>query len=479
MGDEIENAKIGWDGGEWPALLSERRMMAGGTLVEGIEGVAWAARDAVDPEDRDPRPWREASAALTAGVFATMYGQAERVDGGPAWARAAVAAIEALPTLDDARAAVVGDPDMAAIATRAMLTALVDRMPEIVQGLRDAGLDPVTGLPVEADADDDAPSADDLSGVVAAVGAGVGIGGHVGAEAVREVVDAREALHGVLPGLGDAPARAEQESPARLALVDRIKNDARLQRVLRVAGRMHRIADRVRRTRTDEIHAEVVDVERGAEIGRILPSELAGLRRGRMARLLVLKGIAERGLLQYRMEGHDLLGRGPIVVLLDTSDSMGAPVGGMRRIDWASAVGIASVRSALLQRRPITVATFSYSVGRSWVIPAGDASAARRAILEIAVLGHDGGTTFDGPVGWALNAGAERDRADLVLVTDGEAYLGSAIRDRLTTAKAAGLRLWAILAGGGNVQSLETFADGIASVDDERAAESIGALGAT
>lgn len=464
---------IGWAPSEWASILFERRSR-GGALIDAIGDVHRAAFDAVDPWDVG---CANAARAIGEGAYAMLYGDPPEADGGPAWARATVEAIKALDGLQDARDAVAGDPDMSAIACTALMRAVADRIPQIVEGLREAGLDPVTGQPLGGEEADPA----ELAAFVSEIGAAAGRGRSVASEVVEAVADAREALNGILPGMGAAPPRSEQENPGRLALVDRIRKDKRLRKVLEVAGRMQRIAERVRMQRTEDVPEEVVDVERGGEIGRILPSELAGLRHP-VRRRLVLKGIAERGLLQYRLTGTERVGRGPIAVLLDVSSSMSYPLsGGLRRVDWAAAVGIATVRSAVLQKRQVSVATFNYDVAKTWKIPAGDTSAARDAVLEIAQIAPYGGTSFDAPIAWALDAGAERDKADLVLVTDGYGAIGEMVGARLADAKSRGLRLWGVLAGeGGLGDSIADHADGIATLDGTTdAAQAIGSMGAT
>lgn len=462
---------IGWQAGEWASLLFERRQR--GALEGAVVNLYSQLLDHDDALDSDDSG--QAVSDLARGGYSLLYGAAPRdTETGPAWARALASAIEALPGLGEACAAVAGDPDMAAIATAAMLNAAAGKVGEVVDGLREAGLDPVSGQPLAGGSLD----AEEQSAFITEIGRSVGIGAGVAGRVLDDVADARESLNGVLPGLGAPPARSEQESPGRLALIERLRTDARLRRVLQIAGRMQRIAERVRVQRTDDVPEEVVDVERGGDLGRILPSELVGLRHPALRRL-ALKGLAERSMLQYKLTGTERLGRGPIAVLLDVSDSMARPLCGLRRIDWAAAVGVAAIRSAVLQRRPVSLAAFNGGIARSWVVPAGDTKAAAAAVVEVACIQAGGGTRFDSAISWALDAGAERDRADLVLVTDGEDDVSKSVATRLADAKSRGLRLWGVLAGDGGLdESMRSFADDVAVLrDGVDVAQAVGNMG--
>lgn len=485
----------GWDATRWQRVLHDIRAdLANGALVGAesdlVQAVTSDALNAADAGQGVPEPVAEAIheraedavRLLGRGAFGHLYGDPDATQGGPAWVQALAKAIDGEPALADCRAAVAGDADMTSLAEAALLRQLAPKLPEILERLREAGVDPSEDPGQEGPDGETAIPADELADLLDHAAEGAARAVRIAAQkAVREVSEARSLLNGVLPGLGNPPSAHEQESPARVQLVARLRADARLAKVLEVAGRIRRIAERVRLQRTEDLRTEVVDVERGADLGRVLPSELAGLRHPTMRRV-VLKGIADRSLLQYRLSGQERVGRGPIVVLLDISGSMECAEAGMRRIDWASAVGVAAVRAAVEQRRQVTVATFNGAVQQHWTVDHRDPAGCRAAVLAIATIGCDGGTSFDGPVSWALDAGAERDRADLVLVTDGEAdRLSPRTQARLDDAKKRGMRLWGVLVGGeASLGTLRQIADGVAKLDGAAdAAERVGALGAT
>lgn len=472
---EAAPLSVGWEASRWERILHDGRtsVSALGAAERSVSSAVLGAVREFLPEgvseELAGELVRSGTEALGRGIFGRLYGDPVEAEEGPAWARAAAKAIASSQGFDDLRAGVAGDPDMAAIASAELLRGVADQVGGIVESLLEDGEDPIGDLEGDEDDLDVSGAAGKLRGRIV--------------KSIRAVADAREALNGLLPGLGSAPSAPEQEDPRRLQLVERLRGNDRLRRILAVAGRIRRIAERVRRTRSDDAREEVVDVERGADLGRVLPSELAGLKAGGGRRALVLKGIADRGLLQYRLSGTEPLGKGPFVALLDASYSMDKPLAdGLRRIDWAAAIGIAIVRAGVEQGRDVAIAAFDDGVLERWTyrVPAGDRRAAEAAVLGLATLGPCGGTVFDPAIAWALDGGAERARADLILVTDGAGIVSEALVARLDASRSRGLRLWGILAGEGAVPAtVARLADGIVSLGRGDSAEQIGGLGAT
>lgn len=493
---------LGWDASRWQRLLhdlrSERGVLADaeealsdaalGSLLEGIDDASDDAVEAVEAGVAD------AVQRLGRGVYGHLYADPDAAPTGPAWAQAAALAVAMAPGLSDLRDGVVGDPDMVAIGESVLLRTVAQELPEILRQLRERGVDPSEepGDGEGQDGDGEGGGDGDEDGEGKARGEAVraaieAVGEEVARRLMAGVVDAQEEvgeargdLNGLLPGLGTAPPSHEQEDPRRLDLVEKIREDDRLRKILRLAGRMRHLAERKRFVPSEHGREEVVDVERGADLGRVLPSELAGLRRGGVRRLLALKGIADRTLLQYRTTGTEPLGYGPIVLMLDASGSMDAGLaGGMNRIDWCAAIGIAAVRTAVRQGRPVAICAFDGEVLTRWTwkVDGRNRRAAEDAVFGLLGIHACGGTSFDPPVRWALDHGAADDRADLVLVTDGMGYLAEETVARVADARERGLALWGILAGeGGLPDVLNKMADAVITVDGEDAADKIGAM---
>lgn len=476
---------LGWLPSVWHGLLHDVRSRKG--VLPEAQAQLVAAIPVPESDEETPGPVADPAgvihdsvSALSRGLYAHLYNDPAVAEGGPAWIRAAVKGISDVPEIAEVRDAVKADPDMSAIATATILRAVAEKMPELLEALEDAGVDPQSEDQTAGEGDEDGEgmqaALEDAAEQIKRAVRGAAL------DAAEEVADAREALNGILPGLGGAPPAAGQEDPRRLELYDRIKGDDRMRKILKVAGRIQRISERVRHVRSDESREEVVDIERGADIGRILPSELAGMAIGGPLQLLALKGIADRSLLQYRLSGHEPLGRGPICVCLDVSSSMAWDViDGLAPIDWVAAIGIAAVRAGMLQRRAVAICEFNTYLGRTWTLSAkATQKEAEAAIFDLVGISANGGTTFNAPLTWALDKGAEQERADLIFVTDGAADTSSPVVKRLDEAKAKGLRVWGVQVGnGGNMGTLATICTGIATIrPGVDAAVEIGELGA-
>jgi hypothetical protein len=502
---------IGWVPSAWQEVLHDVRTDVAG-LGASEEQLADAATaqlvTRVLPEDADDDAVStvadEATRVADAfgrGLFARLLNGPQEAEGGPAWARSVVRAVEQGNDLDELRSLTGGDPDMAALATSTIVRTVAGQLQRVFESLDRSEADPVAepepapeqpepvepgtepspgsaagpAIPAESDPDPIELAADRLQRAVS-----FGIG-----RALREVADAKAELDGFLPGLGDADEITQPEDPRRLALLERLRDNPRLRLILQIAGRVLRVANQTRQVPSEDVRVELAGLERGADLARVLPSELAGLRAARGLRLLTLKGIADRGLLQRRLTGKERLGRGPMVVLLDASDSMDAPLAlGLDRQGWAAAIAIAVVRAGLEQRRAVTVGVFDFNLRaeQTWSVPIGDRTAAEAAVFGICAVRSGGGTSFSGPITWGLDSGAERDKADLILVTDGMATVGHEVEQRLVAARERGLRLWGVIAGSGGFHgTLDRIADGVTVVTgdpEQDGIASVGTLGA-
>lgn len=275
-------------------------------------------------------------------LFERLYaGDAERLPDGeqdPAlreWAGRVHAACEQLPSFERLAAECRGDADAAAAAVEALVAELRPQVPQ-----RD-----------EAALRRAVRSACDRAS--AAV------------EAQRDASEGLEQVaFGPVPGTGTVQGEVRPSTPAR-ALAGRIRNDHRLRRIALLAGRFKRIAAQKRRTKVRHGADEVADVEQGADLGRLLPTELGKLVHPRL-RVLGLRDLAERRALQYALRGSEVLGKGPLVVCLDKSGSMD----GSSDV-WATAVSLALLDVAQRERRPFALLAFDADIKHEAVVMPG------------------------------------------------------------------------------------------------------------
>ena len=248
--------------------------------------------------------------------------------------------------------------------------------------------------------------------------------------AAREAKEAVQEAEAGLEGLGTplglsmpGTAVVHDAGPAGLKAIrdahTRLGDSHRLKRICKLAGRLERIAASKARSKVKPGVGEVHGIDLGADLSRLLPSELVALRHPRL-RLHLLSRLLQRRALTYGMQGKEPQARGPVVVLLDESGSMRS--GG--KDTWAKAVCLALLSTATRQRRDWHLVSFNGGIIRETAIPARQAS---MADIQ-AALDHRcaGGTDFNAPIFRAVELlwhSPTMKKADVVIITDGEANL--------------------------------------------------------
>ena len=242
-------------------------------------------------------------------------------------------------------------------------------------------------------------------------------------EELRETMDGLADV-GLMAGTGTQMGGAMNAKPIR-ALAARLKSDHRLKQIAMLAGRFKRIAASKRRQKVRHGADEVTDIEMGADLGRLLPSELVKLTR-RTRRMVLIRDLMEHQAMQYQLVGNEPLGKGPLVVLLDKSGSMDGP-----RDIWATALSLALLDQAHRERRTFAMLAFDYRVKHEVVVKPGD-----RLPEDALFTSCAGGTEISVAMARGLeliatNPGALK-KADIVLVTDGgsDAQMAPKLREQ-------------------------------------------------
>lgn len=236
---------------------------------------------------------------------------------------------------------------------------------------------------------------------------------------------------------GSAPGTPQRMSvEQRRELQKLLEKNPHLKAIADKLGRLRRIADAKQRTKSVRARDEVHDVEQGADLAWLLPSEAALLASDDEA--LSVQGFqkfSERRLLQYSLRGKEKEGRGPIILTFDESGSMrGEPDA------WQKAAGLAMVDVAIRQRRSWAAVHHDAIVHRIDAFEKGDAFTMQyqqgggeptiverpsltTMLLECCAHFCGGGTSFEEPLRAAMQI-VERDefqRADILMITDGQA----------------------------------------------------------
>ncbi|MCX5745766.1 MAG: VWA domain-containing protein [Proteobacteria bacterium] len=244
-------------------------------------------------------------------------------------------------------------------------------------------------------------------------------------EQLRDAMDGLEHVSFDVPGTGVGTGTTGQPNGNVRSLAARLRDDPRLRKIANLAGRFKRIAGAKRRSRVRHGADEIVDVEQGADLGRLLPLELAQLVHPR-TRLLALRNFVERQCMQYRLEGAEPLGRGPLVLCVDKSGSMEG-----ERDVWATSVALALLSVAQAEKRAFALLGFDAAVRHESIVLPGESLPEAGLFIPC-----DGGTNIDAVLRRGLDVihqhhGSLR-KADIVLITDGGSNADNAqeLRDR-------------------------------------------------
>ena len=255
-----------------------------------------------------------------------------------------------------------------------------------------------------------------------------------------------------------SPLTAEE----RLNLGRSLRGNERFRMLAEYVGRMERAARTYRESTIEPGIAEVADVELGAEITRLLPSEFLGMAEGGDLELTFLRRFVERQTLQYKLRSTEPLAHGPMIVCIDTSGSMAG-----HREMWAKAVALALATVCKEQRRDLHVMCWHYSVVREWSLPVGRIGL--EAFTQIASQPADGGDTrFEPPLTRAADLIEQSEalgKADVVFITDGQSFVNDAWRRGYNARKEKlGFRVWGVAIDCGNASVLDSLSDDLARV---------------
>jgi uncharacterized protein with von Willebrand factor type A (vWA) domain len=231
-------------------------------------------------------------------------------------------------------------------------------------------------------------------------------------EARKEVEELKDAT----AALGMGPGRPGSNDPRAVAeIYKRVRNDPALRKICDLAGRFRRVAASKQRQKVSHGLDDVVGVEPGGDVGRLLPSELAKLMVPELE-LDTLRRIVEREALCREHHSVEPDGKGPILVVTDESGSMEG-----RKAHTAKALALALAWVARQQRRWAGLIAYSGGSGeRLLALPPGRWNESALCDWLSAFIG--GGSDLDVPVNelprMYREIGAPPGITDLVMITD-------------------------------------------------------------
>lgn len=427
------------------------------TLIDGQDLVYEASRwermkwrDFLGPDrplDCRPQGWPEVEQglarrsadghALAREVFARLDSEfttpVEPGRPGAEWAQALHTALDGLPDFGRLAQEVRGDTLLAGLATVALTKQVLEAVPEppedqgqapsvqdaqaLLEALRDAGADQDVLDKAEAAAQQAAERAAELvpDPDQARIAARQAVA--AARQAMDQAANAQGML-GMMPGRGTGQDRRMGGTADRLRLVQRAAGSAKLREVAAMAGRLTAIALRKQRQRSRTGRTEAYDVRRSDRLHDMVPSELLRAVIPGQAAGFRLE-VAEGSVLTYRYRGTQEVGRGPVIVAVDNSGSMGARMAGGTAEAWAKGLALALREIARQQGRDFALLHFDTIVKREYQWPKGEADPAQ--VLDAMEYFSGGGTEYEAVLRRAgtMIEGSKWDKADVILVTDG------------------------------------------------------------
>jgi uncharacterized protein with von Willebrand factor type A (vWA) domain len=231
-------------------------------------------------------------------------------------------------------------------------------------------------------------------------------------EASKEVEEAREAAAAMGMGPG---APGSNDPRAIAALFKRVRSDPTLRRICELAGRYRRVAQSRQRRKATHGLDDVVGVVMDADLGRLLPQELAKLAIPEFEDD-TLRRLVERQTMCREYHATEPVAKGPILISVDESGSMSG-----EKVQTAKALALALAWIARQQKRWCGLVAYSGDSGeRLLALPPGRWN-------EVAVMDWLGqfigcGSSLDVPVrelpGYYQKLGAPVGKTDVIFITD-------------------------------------------------------------
>jgi len=266
---------------------------------------------------------------------------------------------------------------------------------------------------------------------------------------------------------GDTIGTGQKSPPGqKLELGRRLAGNEKLKKLARMVGRMKFHALALRKKVFERASEEVLEVERGDSLHRLLPHEMLTLHHP-ILRKDFQRRFLDQELIQYSLRGIEDKGKGPMIVCLDGSSSMA----GDKEI-WSKAVTLTLLEIARKQRRLFRSICFSSAETPLQILdmnPRDRYEVETKTVMDLAEYFPGGGTDFQRPLDAALDC-LRRSRfkkGDIIFITDGECQVEPEWAMRFRAEKERlGFSLFSILidVGSSSLGTLKEFSDRITTI---------------
>jgi uncharacterized protein with von Willebrand factor type A (vWA) domain len=266
---------------------------------------------------------------------------------------------------------------------------------------------------------------------------------------------------------GDTIGTGSRTPPGqKLELGRRLAGNEKLKKLARMVGRMKFHAQALRKKVFERASEELLEVEQGDALHRLLPHELLSLHHP-VLRKDFYRRFLDQELIQYSLRGVEEKGKGPMIVCLDGSSSMS----GDKEI-WSKAVSLTLLEIARKQRRLFHSICFSSADTPLQILdmnPRDRYEVETKTIMDLAEYFPGGGTDFQKPLDAALECLRQSrfKKGDIIFITDGECQVEPEWAERFREQKEKlGFSLFSILidVGPASLGTLKEFSDRISTI---------------
>lgn len=266
---------------------------------------------------------------------------------------------------------------------------------------------------------------------------------------------------------GDTIGTGSRTPPGqKLELGRRLAGNEKLKKLARMVGRMKFHAQALRKKVFERSSEELLEVEQGDALHRLLPHELITLHHP-LLRKDFYRRFLDQELIQYSLRGVEEKGKGPMIVCLDGSSSMS----GDKEV-WAKAVTLTLLELARKQRRRFRSICFSSAETPLQILemnPRERYEVDTKTIMDLAEYFPGGGTDFQKPLDAALDCLRQSrfKKGDVVFITDGECQVDAEWAENFRREKdQLGFSLFSILIdmGPASLGTLKEFSDRISTI---------------
>lgn len=251
-------------------------------------------------------------------------------------------------------------------------------------------------------------------------------------------------------------------------LAKKLSRDKGLMLVIDRLGALKRAwSTRKRAVRYGTNYDEIVGAKFSDEVTKAFPVELA-LAATRGGKALFALKLQQKTLLVKEYEAKiQELEKGPVVMYIDVSGSM---LG--QRETWAKAIALVVATECMKQHRAIEIHLFDTEIQQSIVLDK-DRQTNMELINFIATWTTRGGTKFGCVLDHAVQKKTIKNKADVLMITDGQSDTPHAFIKRLLREKEEHGFQWTSFCIGDNAtDSLEEFSDQVYPVDIDNDSDS-------